>query len=160
MIGIDAGITPTNLCSFAQRHRALSYVCSRRRGAFTILLGSFSSLCPQLIAQSRAEIETELRDIVLASARAIANNQSPVQHTTPVRVIGNGPHSTQPTPDEKGRERDEKKKARRRGRERKRVEGGKGRKRRERESVTPGFDPGLHCRNAPPCRCPRQFQNI
>lgn len=42
---------------------------------------------PQLIAQSRAEIEAELRDIVLASARAITNNQSPVTHTTPVKVI-------------------------------------------------------------------------
>lgn len=42
---------------------------------------------PQLIAQSRAEIEAELREIVVASARAITNNQSPVQHTTPVRII-------------------------------------------------------------------------
>ena len=30
----------------------------------------------------------ELREIVLSSARAIANDQSPVQHTTPVRIIG------------------------------------------------------------------------
>lgn len=44
---------------------------------------------PQLIAQSRAEIEAELRDIVVASARAIANDQSPVKHTTPVKVISN-----------------------------------------------------------------------
>ena len=52
----------------------------------------------------------ELRDIVLASARAIANNQSPVQHTTPVRVIKNGPQSPPPastTEDEVERERNE-----------------------------------------------------
>ena len=44
---------------------------------------------PQLIAQSRAEIEAELREIVVTSARAINNNQSPAQHTTPVKVISN-----------------------------------------------------------------------
>lgn len=44
---------------------------------------------PQLIAQSRAEIEAELRDIVVASARAIGNNQSPVAQKTPVKVIPN-----------------------------------------------------------------------
>ena len=80
---------------------------------------------PQLIAQSRAEIETELRDIVLASARAIANNQSPVQHTTPVRVIGNGPHSTQPTQDEKGREREDVKEEKDGRKEESKEEGGR-----------------------------------
>ena len=47
---------------------------------------------PQLIAQSRAEIEAELKEIIAASARAIANDQSPVQRTIPTRIISHEAH--------------------------------------------------------------------
>ena len=44
---------------------------------------------PKMIAESRAEVEAELRNIVIESARAIANNQSPRQRTAPTQVIVN-----------------------------------------------------------------------
>ncbi|CAI8054896.1 Tetratricopeptide repeat protein 17 [Geodia barretti] len=120
---------------------------------------------PQLIAQSRAEIETELRDIVVASARAIANNQSPVQHTTPVRVIGNerGPHSTQLTQDEKGREdvkeeRDGRKEESEEEGEREKDGGGReATEEPAKRERYPGFQPGQHCKSVPSCRCQRLF---
>ena len=48
-----------------------------------------NSYDPQLLAQSHAEIAAGVKEIVVSSARAIANEQSPVQHNLPVRVLPN-----------------------------------------------------------------------